>query len=347
MVLADYSNRALTFEGDKLLAIKGLIQFFSEWIGSKCIYGLWECDLTYGLLWGPGSKWQRDWDGDSERDVRIFGPSPSGQRCVVPNRAPSWSWASVDGFQDQHGATFKVLANTRYKNPKPNVFRATLSSASDEEHSLYSEASTLSPADRYLIKVIGQLIPIEFDTESNEWSHWNMQDSESPAWLKVHVVLDDPDALRESYTSESTSKLYLMPILDYISLVVTSSNCKGVYRKGVYRRVGISDDLTRFMTESSDDEESSGSEEPSDNGEPPDYEAEETSTLGGDDQTSIHTQNEELGDGTGFLDRQDSSGESSSSDISVPWIHTYWTEYSKACGGRLAGLGVLQTIFLA
>lgn len=70
-----YSNRSLTSEEDILPAISGLASRFQTLTGSRYLAGLWEDDLSRGLLWTV------------KGDIRH-----GGQRY----RAPSWSWASIN-----------------------------------------------------------------------------------------------------------------------------------------------------------------------------------------------------------------------------------------------------------
>lgn len=77
-VLRDYTGRYLTFPTDKLPAIAGIAAMYGTIFGADCEYlaGLWETFLKSELLWSP-----------KRSDI---------SRPLVP-RAPSWSWASVDG----------------------------------------------------------------------------------------------------------------------------------------------------------------------------------------------------------------------------------------------------------
>ncbi|KAH8676392.1 heterokaryon incompatibility protein-domain-containing protein [Tricladium varicosporioides] len=71
-----YSQRALTKDFDKLPALSGLASEFAKRTGDQYLAGLWRQFLPVGLLW-------------EVKDTAI------AQR--IPNRAPSWSWASIDG----------------------------------------------------------------------------------------------------------------------------------------------------------------------------------------------------------------------------------------------------------
>lgn len=80
-VLADYydlvekySARNLTKASDKFPAFSGIVQHLQPVLGDY-LAGLWRCDIIRGLWW-----------------VKEIGGDP-----VSEYRAPSWSWASVDG----------------------------------------------------------------------------------------------------------------------------------------------------------------------------------------------------------------------------------------------------------
>ncbi|KAF4628632.1 hypothetical protein G7Y89_g9519 [Cudoniella acicularis] len=75
-LLAVYSERALTKDFDKLPALSGLASEFAKRTGDEYLAGLWKQFLPVGLLWEVKNK------AASRR---------------VPGRAPSWSWASVEG----------------------------------------------------------------------------------------------------------------------------------------------------------------------------------------------------------------------------------------------------------
>lgn len=80
LILEDYTKRELTFESDKLPALKGLAQYVTDLTQDQYVFGLWKSSLRLGLLWRTAPY-----------------ECPSERRGRVLNRAPSWSWASVDG----------------------------------------------------------------------------------------------------------------------------------------------------------------------------------------------------------------------------------------------------------
>lgn len=75
--LNQYSDRKLSRESDKLPALSGIARIFQDMMGGEYVAGLWTSDLVEGLAFqcfgGPHSR-PKEW------------------------RAPSWSWASIDGM---------------------------------------------------------------------------------------------------------------------------------------------------------------------------------------------------------------------------------------------------------
>ncbi|KAK1963005.1 hypothetical protein LY78DRAFT_562375, partial [Colletotrichum sublineola] len=87
-LVEEYTTRKLTFGADKLPALAGLAALFKSLLHSNSlptyVAGLWREDIANGLIWG--AKYNHV---NGQR--RHFGYTPSDLR------APSWSWASVDG----------------------------------------------------------------------------------------------------------------------------------------------------------------------------------------------------------------------------------------------------------
>lgn len=79
----NFCGRLLTNEADMLPALSGVAHKIQPLIGGKYHAGLWECDLLRGLLWKP-------------RNVISQRKFPRLTRPAV-YRAPSWSWASLNG----------------------------------------------------------------------------------------------------------------------------------------------------------------------------------------------------------------------------------------------------------
>ena len=75
-IIENYTERHLTNPSDKLVALSGVASYFQEKIGDAYLAGLWRSTFLLDLLW-------------STNYTEI--PKPSDYR------APSWSWASIDG----------------------------------------------------------------------------------------------------------------------------------------------------------------------------------------------------------------------------------------------------------
>jgi hypothetical protein len=79
-VIANYSLLSLSSPStDKLVALAGVCRLYERVTGDALIAGLLKSTLPLSLLW--------------ERNQH----APSTRTSVVRYRAPSWSWASMDG----------------------------------------------------------------------------------------------------------------------------------------------------------------------------------------------------------------------------------------------------------
>ncbi len=81
-----YTQRALTYESDKLPAILGIARALQGSGMGRYHAGVWESDPLIGLAWYSAAH------------ALGGSPSPSPTHCRPrKHRAPSWSWASVEG----------------------------------------------------------------------------------------------------------------------------------------------------------------------------------------------------------------------------------------------------------
>lgn len=78
VAVKNYTSRAISVPGDKLIALAALAEEYHDVIQTSYIAGLWESTFLADLLWS------RDTDSDAI----------SRPECY---RAPSWSWAAIDG----------------------------------------------------------------------------------------------------------------------------------------------------------------------------------------------------------------------------------------------------------
>ncbi|KAI8960731.1 HET-domain-containing protein [Daldinia sp. FL1419] len=92
-ILPDYTIRHLTNPDDIFAACSSIVQLARKTIRSRYLAGIWEADMIRGLLWcaAYSVKWilkKRSWPKPKRPTDR------DGETAV---RAPSWSWASIQG----------------------------------------------------------------------------------------------------------------------------------------------------------------------------------------------------------------------------------------------------------
>ncbi|RSL49540.1 hypothetical protein CEP54_012398 [Fusarium duplospermum] len=75
-LVQEYSTLQLKYESDRLPALAGIGDIVSRIISDQYLSGIWETNLSSGLLWNPA----------------MYPAKLSGIAGV-----PSWSWASVIG----------------------------------------------------------------------------------------------------------------------------------------------------------------------------------------------------------------------------------------------------------
>jgi hypothetical protein len=81
-IVTDYTKRLLTRPEDKLIAISGIAKQIQDAIQGEYVAGLWREALPQQLLWFV-THWEQAGGSQSERAAEY--------------RAPSWSWAAIDG----------------------------------------------------------------------------------------------------------------------------------------------------------------------------------------------------------------------------------------------------------
>ncbi|KAM0549202.1 hypothetical protein ACHAPJ_009511 [Fusarium lateritium] len=106
-----YGPQKLTRPSDKLPAISGLAEIFAKRLDDQYVAGLWRSDLIEGLLWqGLNCRRRQEY------------------------RAPSWSWASMDGIPglgnvhdyDTLAEVLDVKVNLKSSNPYGEVTDAKI-----------------------------------------------------------------------------------------------------------------------------------------------------------------------------------------------------------------------------
>jgi hypothetical protein len=116
-IIADYSNRKMTFSSDAFPALVGLATEFRARLHDQYVAGLWQGDLHRGLLW--------------------IVDEPEYAVVIKPYRAPSWSWASIVG-QVRQGSGLAYLLRMVGKL-RAEILQVNISPATTENTLLKGE----------------------------------------------------------------------------------------------------------------------------------------------------------------------------------------------------------------
>ncbi|KXH60176.1 heterokaryon incompatibility protein [Colletotrichum salicis] len=116
-----FTMRALSNPHDVFAAIASIAILAQDVLKSRYLAGIWEEDLVRGLLWKPRNQVHAFFNTSVTRPK----PTPFAPAPVI--RAPSWSWASVEGplrriynprksklFQDGNYVKIKPALGTRW-----------------------------------------------------------------------------------------------------------------------------------------------------------------------------------------------------------------------------------------
>lgn len=96
-LIEEYTRRNLTMEEDKLPALSGLATYIASQTGDTYCAGLWRRDILQCLCWSIETFEPHHHCDDSEHDRSMPDAVKSSVRCPSNYRAPTWSWASLDG----------------------------------------------------------------------------------------------------------------------------------------------------------------------------------------------------------------------------------------------------------
>lgn len=177
-MLRDYTARELTKPDDRLPALAGLATKFSEKTGDVCVNSLWMHGMPEGLLWhSVGLGW-------GEYDQRSTSRSPKGLR------APTWSWASLDGRVSYPiGKLVYIDAQLEgFTIPKSKGRSSGVVYYEDQGLRLFSE-----PDQLLILRAI--LLPLsEFvGFRTNDIAQLKQEQDSQLAYRMPHVRFDDPD----------------------------------------------------------------------------------------------------------------------------------------------------------
>jgi hypothetical protein len=209
-IVRDYTRRFLTVPNDKLPAISGVADLYSQFFNSRYLAGLWESSLLEELMWCS---------------VRADISRP------VARRAPSWSWASVDGEVHHNWCPTTVGSDA------PKIVRCDIR--------LVSDSSPFGPVDasRCVLHIEGKLIKAFWQSDRKYISTvigyrmtTNSETGES----------EEVDIYREAYTeggrahadaieSDSLAEVWVLPITMEPVRGLLLAHVEG----NTYRRVGL------------------------------------------------------------------------------------------------------------
>jgi hypothetical protein len=143
-LIEKYTTRIFSRLEDRLAAISGLVNVYSDMIGSKqYIYGLWKSDMIRGLTWMCDSD---------------FKPNKTEARTKASSLFPSWSWASVGYERVQFycgPGHFQPLAKFQQGSSTSTILLAG-------PLKIFSQKCLAKPKtelERYVSAIIAQLYP--------------------------------------------------------------------------------------------------------------------------------------------------------------------------------------------
>lgn len=154
-ILETYTASKLTYTSDKLVAISGIVKLMERTLRDQYCAGLWRKNLAIHLFWFSGCNEQR------------LRPRPD------PYRAPSWSWASLDG-----PISLGFYDKDFYNDMKTliNITECEIESTIDDPTSVVTGGT---------LRLSGWLATMQLQAESqNEWSVFF-----NGAWWKKHPTI--------------------------------------------------------------------------------------------------------------------------------------------------------------
>lgn len=190
-ILRQYTARRLSNPHDIFAAIASVAALANETLQSRYLAGLWETDLPRGLLWKP--RYQAE-EGPFPSVAR---PAPTRLTSSSPViRAPSWSWAAVDGpvspMSDESSAPLFRAPDGVKIRPQDPLGRWTTS----DEWALGNSGVEKLRMPSCALGVVGRLalassIPMAVQEHlplgKSRWEHW--KHPYPPSALRAHGML--------------------------------------------------------------------------------------------------------------------------------------------------------------
>jgi hypothetical protein len=218
-VVSIYSQCELTFEQDKLVGLAGVARAMKVQMGCDYLAGMWRTELERNLLWSVDSTFRRP------REYR----------------APSWSWASVEG-------RIKI-PERRAKDKKDKVeieilYASTQKKSADEMGQVVGGALIVRGP---LMTCFVQKTEDLGDLPDEYVEHYDSEvDSEDPpsCFFRINGVWDDGSPSMdadEPFDTSLRTELHCLPILQGEGLYNDFYSCLVLERtkkRGVFKRCG-------------------------------------------------------------------------------------------------------------
>lgn len=218
MVVQEYTCRALSQEKDKLPALSGLAREFFNQYGDEYLAGLWQNTLVHGLLWGTGRL------SGQGRQIDCNRPSTY--------RAPSWSWASVEGNVHISSGPGNAVSTQPFDDQYTELL----------DHSVRVVGfDAFGQVGWGMIVLRGPLNRIEHGMIVASDGHWKLFGDVGGVVKRVSIVLDLPLYGPLTHTSNSTEStpldekdIWCLRILSSSALILR----KLKDHKSMYERIG-------------------------------------------------------------------------------------------------------------
>ncbi|KAL6407633.1 hypothetical protein AUP68_08653 [Ilyonectria robusta] len=203
-LITEYSRCELTHPSDKLHAIAGVAKWFEKVTGDEYVAGLWKSRFELMLDW------------------RIHEPKP---RLTQDYRAPSWSWASVDGPVKLWGLSAKAECLVE-------LVRTTVETSTPDKMSTVLRASAVLRAR--VIPAICEFVDLPFVTFQTSAGEFRVQiflDTSDVQVIQGRKISYMPLKLDYNYFQDETTTRRIVCIM--LEQLGTWSN-----RLPQYRRLG-------------------------------------------------------------------------------------------------------------
>ncbi|KAK5699435.1 hypothetical protein LTR17_023245 [Elasticomyces elasticus] len=240
--IENYSGRKLTYESDKVVAVAGLAKQLTTATGDVYFAGLWKNHMIEDLCWRtyPVTEERRQ---DSGGFAHMYGRRLCTITAQSSYRAPSWSWASLNG-------DIKFIP-VEYTRLVAEVVAAHVEPA--------SVANPFGSASSGWLKIKAPLLPIQRAPPNTEWDKTlplgfgTLYQVSTPYGMALgEVYFDLVESAVSGGTPDLPSQLSALSIIDtapntskaspYSALFLDSAHCLILKRhtpSHLYERVGL------------------------------------------------------------------------------------------------------------